>query len=99
MLAACTGSAGDLLNSRISPFQERLVFPGIREILTASMLASSTSHTKSVECNADLLIRPNVRPYTLFDWLRLDEIIETGYQDTMSALEALTTSDPYCEPS
>jgi predicted acylesterase/phospholipase RssA len=61
--------------------------PGLVDILFRSATLTSESGVRARAARADLYLRMPVTGIALFDWRRLDEIIERGYRHAMEALE------------
>jgi len=63
--------------------------PGLRlaDILFRSATLTSESGTKARAAQADLYLRMPVSGIGLFDWKRIDELIERGYRHAQRALE------------
>lgn len=53
--------------------------PGLRDILFRTATMTSESGTRARAANADLYLRMPVLGIGMFDWKRMDEIIERGY--------------------
>jgi len=64
------------------------VLPGIREVLGASMDMRGVIASAVQPLAADLLIRPPVTDMGIFEWERLDDVIESGREAARAALEA-----------
>lgn len=65
----------------------------LADILFRSATLASESSIKARAANADLYLRMPVSGIGLFDWKRLDEIIERGYRQAMTSLEAFFAHD------
>jgi predicted acylesterase/phospholipase RssA/CRP-like cAMP-binding protein len=61
--------------------------PGLIDILFRSATLTSESGVKARAARADLYLRMPVSGVGLFDWKRLDEIVERGYRHAMESLE------------
>lgn len=79
-----------VLNSRLNPWAEKLVAPGIFDILMRSLEIGSKSLEPQQIAKADVYIRPDVSDFGYTDVERIDEIIEAGY---VAAAEALADWD------
>jgi predicted acylesterase/phospholipase RssA/CRP-like cAMP-binding protein len=53
--------------------------PGLRDILFRTATMTSESGTRARAANADLYVRMPVLGIGMFDWKRMDEIVERGY--------------------
>lgn len=79
-----------LLHRTEAPGQPRLV-----DILFRSATLTSESGVRARAARADLYLRMPVTGVGLFDWKRLDELIERGYRHAMEALpQALSRLRP-----
>lgn len=68
-----------VLNSKINPFAKKSHIHGIGSILMRSTMVSSIATEKETIKNVDLYIDLPVDNYSIFDWKKFREIIETGY--------------------
>lgn len=64
--------------------------PGLVDILFRSATLTSESGVRARAARADLYLRMPVAGVGLFDWKRLDEIVERGYRHAMETLEQST---------
>ncbi|MDJ0791717.1 MAG: patatin-like phospholipase family protein [Acidimicrobiia bacterium] len=71
---------------RAAPWRDGMEIPGIIETL----IAASTISGAAKDIDADLVIRPSVAEYGFLDFASWEQIMETGYQHTVEALEAST---------
>ena len=60
--------------------------PGLRDILFRTATMTSESGTRARAANADLYLRMPVLGIGMFDWKRMDEIVERGYQHARDKL-------------
>jgi NTE family protein len=60
--------------------------PGLRDILFRTATMTSESGTRARAANADLYLRMPVLGIGMFDWKRMDEIVERGYQHAREKL-------------
>lgn len=69
---------------------DAFVAPQLMEILlrTATLASDTTLQQAAIE-RADIYLRMPVDGYGMFDWRRMDELIEMGYNQTMRTLEPL----------
>ena len=65
----------------------------LADILFRSATLTSESGIKARAARADLYLRMPVSGIGLFDWKRIDEIIDRGYRQAQKSLEAFVTRD------
>ena len=75
-----------VLNSRLNPFGEKLVAPGIFDVLMRSLEIGSKSLEPSQIAKADVYLRPEVSRYGYTDISFLDDIAEAGYREAVERL-------------
>lgn|GEM_PF-2478321 len=75
-----------VLNSRLNPFGEKLVAPGIFDVLMRSLEIGSRSLEPSQIAKADVCLRPEVSRYGYTDISFLDDIAEAGYREAVERL-------------
>jgi len=75
-----------VLNSRLNPFGEKLVAPGIFDVLMRSLEIGSKSLRPSQIAKADVYLRPEVSRYGYTDISFLDDIAEAGYREAVERL-------------
>lgn len=61
--------------------------PGLRDILFRTATMTSESGNRARAANADLYLRMPVLGIGMFDWKRMDEVIERGYAHAKEQLE------------
>jgi NTE family protein len=60
--------------------------PHILDIMMRTTMLGSEHQQQSVTGSIDLLINPSIEGFGMFDWHRLDEIVEAGYQSGRTAV-------------
>lgn len=78
---------GALLGRRHGDQQRAPRFTEI--LLRTATLASDTTLQRAAVERADVFLRMPVQGYGMFDWPRMDELIELGYAQAMKALEPI----------
>ena len=73
-----------------SPFGERLVAPGIFDVLMRSLEIGSKSLEPAQIAKANVYVRPDVSRFGYTDIEHLHEIADEGYRATVAALDATT---------
>jgi NTE family protein len=64
--------------------------PNILAIMMRTTMLSSTHQRKQVAADIDLAINPPIGAFGMFEWDRLDEIADAGYQAARQALSQWT---------
>ena len=75
-----------VLNGRLNPFGEKLIAPGIFDVLMRSLEIGSKSLEPSQIAKADVYLRPEVSRYGYTDISFLDDIAEAGYREAVERL-------------
>jgi predicted acylesterase/phospholipase RssA len=76
---ADTLSVWKLLAQRLNPWAKRLNVPSMFTILQRATMLNSIRFAEAAKCQADLYLNPPVSQFGLFDWQKIEEIIETAY--------------------
>ena len=78
-----------LLWSHLLPFAKPIVVPNIGAVLMRTTEVSSNQKAIEVKRNADLCLRPPIDGYGVLEFVKIDELVEIGYQYTKQTLESL----------
>jgi NTE family protein len=70
----------------VALFRGRRHAPRILDIMMRTTMLGSEQQQQSVTGSIDLLINPAIEEFGMFDWHRLDEIVEAGYQSARTAI-------------
>lgn len=73
-------SSWQILANRLNPLAQPLQVPSIFEILSRCAFLSSVQKVDALKELADLYLHPPTEQFSMFDWDRLDEMAEVGYQ-------------------
>lgn len=76
-----------LMTQKISPLKNAEKVPNVLEILVRSGTLSSIRSASQSRRAVDLYLHPPLENFGLFDFDRLEELVEIGYRDTMEQLE------------
>lgn len=82
-------SLSRVLNGRFNPFSEKLVAPGILDVLMRSLEVGSKGMEPAQIAKASVYVRPDVERFGYTDVAALDEIVAEGERATVAALEDL----------
>ncbi|MFI5343255.1 MAG: patatin-like phospholipase family protein [Chlamydiales bacterium] len=83
-------SGWDLLLQKFNPFSKKSIeYENILTILLSSFNLCISSHQKRIENQADYFLGFSSNQYTFFDYKRLHDLIEWGYQTAMKKLPTL----------
>ena len=85
---AVTPSAWRVVANRLNPFARRRYFPSIFEVLSRSAVVASARESRRVRDAADVYLHPPVSEFGIFEFERIDELVEVGHA---YALERLRT--------
>ena len=66
--------------------RKRLELPGILAIIMRTVMLSSAHYRGRVSRDIDLLISPHIAGFGMFEWHRLDDIVQAGYEAARPAL-------------
>jgi NTE family protein/lysophospholipid hydrolase len=66
--------------------RKRLALPGILAIMMRTVMLSSAHYRGRVSRDIDLLVAPQIARFGMFEWHRLDEIAQAGYDAARPAL-------------
>lgn len=65
-------------------------FPNIADIIVKTIGLSSLAHENKMLLEADCFINVEAKDYSLFDFKKMEELIEIGYRATMNKADILT---------
>ena len=85
----------DRVPSAWEVLRKRARFPSLMEMVMRATLLHSTSREKSALLAADLCLRPPIDAFSLMDFARLSDLVETGYDYGVEALRGWKL--PTCE--
>ncbi len=68
---------------------EQVTLPSLREILLRTATLGGESMLRQAVERADLYIRMPVQDFRVFDWSRLEELVEIGYRQAIASLTPL----------
>ena len=74
--------------------RKRTELPSILAIIMRTVMLSSAHNRERVAGDIDLLIAPEIAPFGMFEWHRLDEIVQAGYDAARPALARWLESGP-----
>ena len=77
---------GRILNSRFNPFAEKLVAPGILDVLMRSLEIGSKSLEASQIAKADVYLRPDVGAFGYTDVAAIGDIVDAGGREARRRL-------------
>lgn len=80
-------SGWNLLWRRLNPLAAKPDLPNIFNILYRATTVGSLRTIEAVKSEADLYLNPPVSQFGIFDWRRVDEIIDAGYRHALTLLE------------
>ncbi|MGE5218053.1 MAG: patatin-like phospholipase family protein [Chloroflexota bacterium] len=80
-------SGWKLLWRRLNPLAVKPDLPNIFNILYRATTVGSLRTIETVKVEADLYLNPPVSQFGIFDWRRVDEIIDVGYRYALTHLE------------
>jgi NTE family protein len=83
---------GRILNGRFNPFAERLVAPGIFDVLMRSLEIGSKSLEPAQIAKADVYIRPDVSRFGYTNMAAMGEIIAAGEEEATAQLAGFDVS-------
>lgn len=84
-----------VLWSRINPFAERIQVPAIMDIMMRSNGLGGMNATAAQVAQADLVFRPPVTQFGLYDIEAADEIFAAGYNHAVEIIRAWNESDAH----
>ncbi len=84
-----TPSGFRILLRRLNPFGRDSGLPSIMEVWNRTITLSSELQQRLMREQADLLVTPPVEEFGMFDVKLIDAIVERGYRQTRTMLEAL----------
>ena len=73
-------SAWQFLGNRLNPFSERIKIPSMFEILGRCATLTSVQQTEELRRQADVYIHPETERFSMFDWERVRDLSEAGYE-------------------
>jgi NTE family protein/lysophospholipid hydrolase len=82
-------SQWEVLRARVLPSAAPARFPSMMEVMFRAVLLASIGREKAAIADADLVFRPPLHPFSLMEFERLDEIVQTGYAAAVQQLTAL----------
>jgi predicted acylesterase/phospholipase RssA len=74
--------------------RKRLQMPGILAIIMRTVMLSSAHYRGRVSRDIDLLVAPQIGRFGMFEWHRLEEIAQAGYDAARTALAGWIGSAP-----
>jgi predicted acylesterase/phospholipase RssA/CRP-like cAMP-binding protein len=83
---AVDGPFPDAMSGWVALFRGRQHVPHILDIMMRTTMLGSEHQQQSVTGSIDLLISPAIEDFGMFDWHRLDDIVEAGYQSARKAI-------------
>jgi NTE family protein len=90
---------GRVLNGRFNPFAEKLVAPGIFDVLMRALEIGSKSLEPAQIAKADLYLRPDVSRFGYTSVAGIADIVAAGEQEAMAHLHVLdATAIPFAAP-
>lgn len=78
---------GATFMNKINPFSHEEVPPGILSLLMRATTIGSVHQLESLRKEVDVFIEPPISHFSLMDWEKIEEIMEVGYQETLSKLQ------------
>lgn len=75
-----------ILFNRLNPFEKTMVTPNIIDSITETMSMSSRISIDVMKQNCNILVEHPVSQYGIFEYDKVDEIVEIGYQATLKQL-------------
>lgn len=78
---------GETFLNKVNPFSREEIPPGIISILMRATTIGSVHQLENLRKEVDLFIEPPISHFSLMDWEKIDQIIEVGYQETLSKLQ------------
>src|SRR5262249_4796147 len=88
-------SGFDILRAKLNPFGPKVGLPGIFEILRRTATLSGERLAQQNRDQADFLITPPVQMFGVTDFDAFDQIVQIGYQHTISILRQLSSEAPF----
>lgn len=82
-----------LLWSHVLPFAKPIAVPNIGAVLLRTTEVSSNQKAIEVKRDADVCLRPPIDAYGVLEFVKIDELVEVGYQYTRQTLESLREHD------
>lgn len=73
--------------SWIDPWSKPIEFPGIGDILAMSLVVNSAGNITQSFATADLVLRPPVDRFGIFDFKAIDEMVRVSYEYTLEQLK------------
>jgi NTE family protein len=83
---AVDGPFPDVMSGWVALFRGRQHVPHILDIMMRTTMLGSEQQQQSVTASIDLLINPAIEEFGMFDWHRMDDIVEAGYQSARTAI-------------
>ena len=83
---AVDGPFPDAMSGWVALFRGRQHVPNILDIMMRTTMLGSEHQQQNVTASIDLLINPAIEDFGMFDWHRLDEIVDAGYQSARAAI-------------
>jgi predicted acylesterase/phospholipase RssA len=78
----------DVMSGWFALFRRRQIkMPNIVDIMMRTTMLGSARQRQSVITSIDLMLNPAIEPFGIFDWHRLDEIADAGYECARAAIE------------
>jgi predicted acylesterase/phospholipase RssA len=78
----------DVMSGWVALFRRRQVkMPNIVDIMMRTTMLGSARQRQSVITSIDLMLNPAIEGFGIFDWHRLDEIADVGYECARAAIE------------
>jgi predicted acylesterase/phospholipase RssA len=78
----------DVMSGWVALFRRRRVkMPNIVDIMMRTTMLGSARQRQSVIDSIDLMLNPAIDQFGIFDWHRLDEIADAGYECARAAIE------------
>jgi predicted acylesterase/phospholipase RssA len=88
-----------VLNSRLNPFADKLVAPGIFDVLMRSLEIGSKSLEPAQIAKADIYVRPDVAGFGYTDVMYMADIVAAGHRAATARLAELGTPNiPFAGP-
>lgn len=81
-----TPLAWQVVKDRLFGGKSRPYYPSMFETLYRAGVVGSIQETRRVQETADLYLQPPVESVAIFDFARIDEVVEIGYQSTLAQL-------------
>jgi NTE family protein len=78
----------DAMSGWVALFRRKqLKVPNILDTMMRTTMLASAYQRQQVIANIDLLLSPAIEGFGMFDWHRLDEIADVGYDCARTAIE------------